>query len=171
MKPQLLAISTVLLLFSPTLPAAAVPAAIAPVGAPPGAAQPGIVGSSWLAEDIGKRGVIDNARTFVRFDSAKMVSGSGGINRFGGKCTLFGAKLSIGPLRVTRMAGPPALMDQEAKFLAALAKVAAFKLDENDLLHLLDKEGNELIRLSRSDGDAHDIQISPKAPGSEPDER
>uniref|UniRef100_UPI001CD8D871 META domain-containing protein n=1 Tax=Salmonella enterica TaxID=28901 RepID=UPI001CD8D871 len=99
------------------------------------------------------------------------VSGSGGINRFGGNCTLVGDKLTFGPLRVTRMAGPPALMDQEAKFLAALAKVAAFKLDEKDLLHLLDKDGKELIRLARSDGGAADVPAPPEAPGTAPDER
>ncbi len=134
----------------------------APVPAPPvpqtpGIVQPGIVGSSWLAEDIGKKGVIDNARTFIRFDSPEKVSGSGGVNRFNGTCKLAGDKLSFGPLMSTRMAGPPAVMDQEAKFLAALAKVTAFKLDENDLLHLLDKDGQELLRLSRSDGDPKDI--------------
>jgi heat shock protein HslJ len=171
MKPLVVAIFILLPLLSPTLTAADRPPAVMPVAPPPAVATPGIVGSSWVAEDIGKKGVIDNARSFVRFDSAEMVSGSGGINRFGGNCTLIGDKLTFGPLRVTRLAGPPALMDQEAKFLNALAQVATFKLDEKDLLHLLDKDGKELVRLSRSDGGADDIPVPPKAPESAPDER
>jgi heat shock protein HslJ len=117
----------------------------------------GLIGSSWLAEDIGKKGVIDNARTFVRFLSVDKVAGSGGVNRFSGICTTMGDKLKFGALAVTRMAGPPAVMNQETAFLAALAAVTSYRLDDNDLLHLLDKNGNELVRLSRSDGDPKDV--------------
>lgn len=119
-------------------------------------AKAGIVGSSWLAEDIGHKGVIDNARTFVRFLSKGKAAGSGGVNRFSGTCTIDGDKLKFGALAATLMAGPPAVMNQENVFLAALAKVTAFKLDANDILHLLDKDGAELVRLSRSDGDPKD---------------
>lgn len=113
--------------------------------------KPEIIGSSWLVEDIEAKGVIDNARTFIRFDSAEMVSGSGGVNTFGGPCTLDGDKLGFGAFRATRMAGPPAVMNQERAFFAALANVRSFKLDENDLLHFLDADGREILRLSRSD--------------------
>lgn len=125
--------------------------------AKPAPVKRGIIGSSWLAEDIGKKGVIDNARTFVRFLSAEKVAGSGGVNRFSGACTIVGEKLTFGAMAVTRMAGPPAVMNQETAFLAALAAVASYRLDENDLLHLLDKDGKELVRLSRSDGDPKDV--------------
>ncbi len=120
--------------------------------APPSPVEkPGIIGSSWLVEDIEAKGVIDNARTFIRFDSAEKVSGSGGVNRFNGPCTLSGDKLSFGVLVTTRMAGPPAVMKQESAFFTALAKVRSFKLDENGLLHFHDAEGNEVVRMSRTD--------------------
>ena len=125
--------------------------------AKPIAVKPGIVGSSWLAEDIGKKGVIDDARTFIRFISPEKVVGSGGVNRFNGTCTIVGDKLKLGALAVTLMAGPPAVMNQESAFLTALAAVTCYRLDENDLLHLLDKDGNELVRLSRSNGDPNDM--------------
>lgn len=116
----------------------------------------GIVGSSWLAEDIAGKGLIDDARTFVQFLSETQVAGSGGVNRFSGGCTIDGTKLTFGTLAVTRMAGPPAAMTQENVFLTELDKVAFYKLDDNDLLHFLDKDGNELVRLSRSDNDSQD---------------
>ncbi len=50
---------------------------------------------------------------------------------------------------MTRRAGPPALMDQESKFVAALEKVASFQVDEAGLLNLLDAEGKNLVRFSK----------------------
>lgn len=169
MKPQHHVLTALLSL---PLSAAETPVEVMPVAPPPpAAAQPGLIGSSWVVEEIGKKEVLDKVRTFIRFDSAEQVSGSGGINRFGGTCTLVGDKLGFGPLRVTRMAGPPDLMDQEAKFLAALAKVTTYQLDEKDRLHLFDKDGKELARLSRSDGAAGDPPAPPAAPDAGPDER
>jgi heat shock protein HslJ len=136
------------------------PGMLAAAGDKPAKSEPakaGIVGSSWLAEDIGNKGVIDNARTFVHFLSKEKVAGSGGVNRFSGTCKLDGANLKFGTFAVTRMAGPPAVMNQETAFLAALAKVASYKLDEHDILHFLDKDGAELVRLARSDGDPKDL--------------
>ena len=130
------------------------PKAVPDVGketTPTQAKKPGIPGSSWLVEDIENKGVIDNARTFIHFDAVDKVSGSGGINRFSGPCTLDGEKLGFGALRVTRMAGVPALMNQEAAFFAALAKVRSFKMDENDLLYFHHADGRAILRMSRSD--------------------
>lgn len=160
MKSHPLALALIVSILCPVASAADVPAEV-PLTPPP-AAKPipvkrGIIGSSWLAEDIGKKGVIDSARTFVRFSSAENVAGNGGVNRFSGTCTLAGDKLKFGPLAVTRMAGPPAVMNQETAFLTALAAVTSYHLDDNDLLHLLDKDGTELVRLSRSDGDPNDM--------------
>jgi heat shock protein HslJ len=159
MKTNSLALALGLPFFCPLATAAEVPEVpltkLTP--AKPAPVKRGIIGSSWLAEDIGKKGVIDNARTFVRFLSVDKVAGSGGVNRFSGICTTMGDKLKFGALAVTRMAGPPAVMNQETAFLAALAAVTSYRLDDNDLLHLLDKNGNELVRLSRSDGDPKDV--------------
>ncbi len=159
MKTNPLLLALVVPFFCPLVTAADAP--VVPMTkltpAKPIAVKPGIIGSSWLAEDIGKKGVIDDARTFIRFLSAEKVVGSGGVNRFNGTCTLVGDKLKFGALAVTRMAGPPAVMDQESAFLSALATVTSYRIDENDLLHLLDQDGNELVRLSRSDGDPNDM--------------
>ncbi len=116
------------------------------------APQPSLVGNSWLAEDIENRGVIDNARSFIRFDAPNKVSGNGGINKFSGSCTLDGEKLTFGPLRSTKMAGPPAGMNQEAAFHQALGKVKSFKFDGNASLFLNDADGKPVLRLTAYDG-------------------
>lgn len=160
MKTTSLALALALPLFCPLANAADVPDVPLTKLVPAKKLVPvkrGLIGSSWLAEDIGKKGVIDNARTFVRFLSAEKVAGSGGVNRFSGTCTIIGEKLKFGALAVTRMAGPPAVMNQENAFLTALAAITSYRLDENDILHLLDKDGKELVRLSRSDGDPNDV--------------
>lgn len=134
------------------------PAAGKPAEAPaaPSPAKPvnpsaeSLVGKSWIVEDIENKGVIDNARTSVRFDSLEKVSGSGGINKFSGSCTLDGEELSFGPMRSTKMAGPPALMNQEAAFHEALRKVRAWKTDEKGTLFFLDEGGASILRMTAS---------------------
>jgi|TARA_B110000495_G_C22625716_1_gene372553 hypothetical protein len=40
-------------------------------------------------------------------------------------------------------------MDKEQRFHAALQKARPFKIDENDLLHFFDADGNQILRMSR----------------------
>ena len=49
-----------------------------------------LFGNQWLVEDIGGRGVVDNAQTTVEFAADGTLSGSTGVNRFTGKATLEG---------------------------------------------------------------------------------
>lgn len=103
----------------------------------------------WLVEDIGGRGVIDRAQTTIEFAVDGTVSGSTCVNRFSGNANVEDGKLSFGPLRTTRRAGPPAMMDQEQKFLRAIESVVAYESNEPGMLHLLDDEGQKSIKLSR----------------------
>jgi heat shock protein HslJ len=64
------------------------------------------------------------------------VSGSGSVNRYRGKMTLTDTgKVSWGGagFATTRMAGPQPLMDQEARYLAALAEVHTAAVDGRTL--------------------------------------
>lgn len=119
-------------------------AAITPV-----AVIPQILVGNWLIEDIEGRGVIDNAQTTIQIESDGRVFGSTGVNRYNSQVTVDGHSMHFadGPA-TTRAAGPPALMDQEARFLAALYKVAGVGVDNNGLLHLFDAQGIELLRAS-----------------------
>ncbi len=105
----------------------------------------------WLVEDIEARGVIDRAQSTIEFARDGSVSGNTAVNRFSGKADVDGSNLKFGPLVTTRRAGPPAVMDQEQRYIKALDKVRSFRIEANGLLSLLDVDGNPVIRLSSMD--------------------
>lgn len=106
-----------------------------------------IEGKEWLAEDILGGGVIDTAQTTLTIAQDGAVSGSGGCNRYFGKATFSEDALTFGAMGSTYMQCPPALMNQERKFLETLEKTHSYKLDMGKLV-LLDGEGNEIMRLA-----------------------
>ena len=103
----------------------------------------------WLVEDIAGRGVIDNAQTTIQIDKDGKVFGSTGVNRYMSRATIDDQRIKFEPgPATTRAAGPPALMDQESSFLAALHKVSKYRVDNNGLLFLLNAQGSVLLRAS-----------------------
>ena len=58
-------------------------------------------------------------------------------------------QLSMGPLASTRKMCPPAVMDQENRFLRTLETVRSARV-EHDLLYLQDANGQTVLRLSRT---------------------
>lgn len=105
--------------------------------------------TSWLAEDIRGRGVIDDAQSTVSFDGDGRVSGSGGCNRFIGSVEIRGESIAFGNLASTRMACAPALMDQEHKFLDALAAARSYRFaNPGHKLVLVGADGALLVRFS-----------------------
>jgi putative lipoprotein len=94
--------------------------------------QTPLVGPTWLAEDIGGRGVIDNAQSKITFNPDGSMAGSGGCNSFRGNAEIDGARLKIGTLATTKKACVPALMDQERRFFAMLSEVRLFDINELD---------------------------------------
>lgn len=108
-----------------------------------------LIGSIWLAEEIGGAGVIDNLQSRLQFVSGSQVAGHGGCNSFTGAAVLTADKLAMGPLASTRMMCPPAVMDQESRFLRTLETVRSARVD-HDLLYLKDASGQTVLRLSRT---------------------
>ncbi|MEJ2535190.1 MAG: META domain-containing protein [Gammaproteobacteria bacterium] len=108
-----------------------------------------LTGTEWWVEDIGGGGVIDNSHTTVRFVEAGRVAGDTGCNRYMGSYEMDETALKFGPLAGTRRACIPALMDQEAKFYAAMARVTTWEVAETGLLHLRDADGETVIRAAR----------------------
>jgi heat shock protein HslJ len=102
----------------------------------------------WLVEDINGGGVVDRAQSTITFSKDGSISGNTSVNRFRGAVTVDGNKLSFGPLGTTRRAGPPALMQQEAKFLKAIESVTVFQIEETGLLFLRNDKGDPVLRLS-----------------------
>jgi putative lipoprotein len=62
--------------------------------------------------------------------------GRGGCNPYFGTATVEGERVSFGPLGATKMACPPALMDQERRFFAALEGAERWALDDGGLFLL-----------------------------------
>lgn len=103
----------------------------------------------WLAEDIRGGGVIDNLQSVVEIAADGTVTGSGGCNRMRGQATISGTSITITPLASTMMACPPAIMDQEGKFMSALEAARSFRIDpQQRKLFLLDGTGQTILRLS-----------------------
>ncbi|TWU42666.1 META domain-containing protein [Novipirellula artificiosorum] len=113
------------------------------------AARMDLAGTNWLVEDIAGRGVIDRAQTTIEFSEDGTVSGNTAVNRYSGKVSIKGDSIDFGPLITTRRAGPPAVMDQEQKFLAAMERVKRVRVDENGLLHFGGEDGEAVIRASK----------------------
>lgn len=108
-----------------------------------------LIGSTWLAEDIDGRGVIDNAQSTLIFGTDGRVSGNAGCNRYGGTIALKGASLIIDQVFSTKMACvAPALMDQETRFLEALQATRSYRMDGTKLL-LVDGAGKTRLRFDR----------------------
>ena len=96
-------------------------------------AAPALGGTVWQLEDLGGAGVIDDAQATLEFAEGGSVSGNGSCNRFRGTATVSGSDISFGPLALTRMACPEAIMNQENAFLAALGKASRFEVKDSFL--------------------------------------
>jgi putative lipoprotein len=112
------------------------------------AAPPTLFDTTWLAEDIDGRGVIDNAQSTFSVASDGKVSGRGGCNSYFAQAEVDGGSIRIGKAGATMMACAPALMDQERKFFAALEKAATFRIVDQGKLFLVDADGADIIRFA-----------------------
>jgi putative lipoprotein len=104
-----------------------------------------LAGGPWLVEDLNGGGVIDDARLDLLFDVTVMrVSGQAGCNSFNGAFVETGPKVTIGPLATTRKLCAPALMDMEAKLLAALQAATTVVYDATGAATLKTPDGRRV---------------------------
>jgi putative lipoprotein len=108
-----------------------------------------VVGQDWLAEDIGGGGVVDRVRTMIAIGSSGEVKGSGGCNTLHGTAQINGVSLTFGTISTTRKMCPPAVMDQEGRFLRALDLTREFRVD-GPYLKFLDSDSTVLVRFTRA---------------------
>jgi heat shock protein HslJ/uncharacterized lipoprotein YbaY len=81
----------------------------------------------------------------LSFGDNGRLAGSGSCNRYMASYTVEGASLRISPTVATMMACPPAIMEQERRFLAFLAGAARWRIDANARLTIVNAEGDELV--------------------------
>lgn len=98
-------------------------------------------GSAWeVTTYAGQTPLADHPITF-EFDTEGNIAGDASCNRFGGACLIYGNTIKVGPLRSTRRACEPEIMQQEHKFLALLGSVTTWQIDSDGVLVLIGEEG------------------------------
>jgi heat shock protein HslJ len=106
-----------------------------------------LVNTEWLLEDLNGKGVIDNLQSTIKFmapvkssQSTGQISGSGGCNRYNAELKVREPKtnlelpIQVGTIASTLMMCPPAIANQEQKFLEALGRSYRLKLEGSFLL-------------------------------------
>jgi len=105
-------------------------------------------GSAWQVTTFAGQAPPADHPITVEFDNEGNIAGNGSCNRFGGACKIEGNKIEVGPLRSTRRACEPEVMQQEHKFLALLAAVTAWAIDGDELILIAP---DDEIRAKRSE--------------------
>ena len=106
-----------------------------------------LVGTSWVAEDIDGMGVLERVQSTLTFAGSQQIAGRAACNQFFGSLEVGDGTLRLKPAGTTRMACPPAVMEQETRFLKALGVVTSFRREAGKLL-LLDGGGAVRVRLA-----------------------
>jgi heat shock protein HslJ len=107
------------------------------------AAANGLGGVEWTLVELDgvPLDLAEDERAFLLLDLEEAyVTGWGGCNRLVGSFALAEDELRFGALATTRMACSEAVMTREQDFLAALARVTAYGLEERSLALLADDE-------------------------------
>jgi heat shock protein HslJ len=108
----------------------------------------GLTGTTWRAEIIMGRRVIDASASTITFESDGRVHGRGGCNRYFGSSTIDGEQVSFSALGSTKMACAPALMEQEARFFQALESAERWTIDQHGLLLIHSAGGDQPSRFA-----------------------
>ncbi len=87
---------------------------------------------TWKLTTLGGKPIRSAKPPTITFAGGKLAV-FGGVNRMNGSCALVRDTVTIGKLASTRMAGPPELMELEAKFARTLATVDSFHVHGKEL--------------------------------------
>jgi heat shock protein HslJ len=114
-----------------------------------GAEVPSLAGTSWKLVKIGDQPVVADTAPTLSFDENGQAGGNASCNQFGGSYEAKDGKLTFGPLVSTLMAcATPGAMEQEAAYMAALAKVAGYTVT-GDQLTLIDANGTLVAEFTK----------------------
>lgn len=111
--------------------------------------QEELIGSAWVAEEIGGRAAVDRARSTLEFFTPGRVSGLAACNRYTGPVSFNGDGVAFGNFAATRMMCSEALMEQEQKFLETLAKADRLALADEGQILIGYANGAPILRFSR----------------------
>ena len=111
----------------------------------PSAGPPEVTGTAWTVREIEGRPALAGAEPRIEF-TADAAAGSTGCNSFHAPADRRDGLLHFGAAAVTRRACAPAIMEQETRFLSALAAVGSYRWDGAALV-LEGNGGRALLRL------------------------
>ncbi len=99
---------------------------------------------TYQVEWIGERPLIDNSHLTITLGEDGRAYGSTGCNHWFASYSLAGDRLGFGAAGSTRKLCAPALMEQEARFLASLGQVQRWDVSPIDQLRLWPATGKPL---------------------------
>ncbi|MDK1493448.1 META domain-containing protein [Sinorhizobium sp. 7-81] len=122
---------------------------------------------SWLAEDIGGGGVIDDLQTVLEIREDGTYGGMAGCNNFTGAFSLTGTTITFGPTAAARKMCAPAIMDQEQKFFSTLREGLTWKIDGGRLT-LTRPDGTPVMLLTSMEATAESggVDLTLRIPGA-----
>jgi heat shock protein HslJ len=106
------------------------------------------LGTTWLLEDLGGAGVIDNAQATLSFPERGKVIGNGSCNRFFAPVEITGDLVRFGTIGATRKQCADAVSDQELRYLKALESTDRMSVD-GEYLFLHSKSLDKPLRFTR----------------------
>jgi heat shock protein HslJ len=96
-------------------------------------AAPGLEGKTWHLVSIGGVPAVPGSQATIKFEAGK-ISGSTGVNQFGGAYRATGSTITLEDIASTLMASTdPALNDQEQKLLGVLQRQLSYRVSGNQL--------------------------------------
>lgn len=101
-------------------------------------------GPAWNVVTVGGTPVVASSRATLAFGTDGRISGNASCNRFTGAYTLTGEGLSVSDLAGSRMMCDAPLMEQERRFLDALAGVRGFSIAADGTLLLQAGDGRDV---------------------------
>jgi len=95
-----------------------------------------LAGTAWVLTDLNGAGVPAGVPATLLFLGPDRIGGNSSCNRFTGpfRVETAGLPLRIGPLAATRKGCPPAVMEQELKYLYSLESAERLAFEGSDLL-------------------------------------
>ncbi len=96
---------------------------------------------SYQVEWIGERPLIDSSMLTLRLVDDQHATGMAGCNNWSANYQLTGNTLSLSDIATTRKLCAPALMEQEQRFLAHLARTQRWEFAEHQQLLLWPEHG------------------------------
>lgn len=112
-------------------------------------AVPATILGDWVLARLDGRAPLEGSTVTLTFDKDGRIAGQAGCNRYAAGTAIDSNTITVSQAISTRMACPEPLMQQENRYLQALARAKHFSVEAGALV-LKDVDGAELMRFDRA---------------------